>query len=92
MMNITLENVTVYIAIIMFVVGIVRCVLVAPIKDSIAGLQKCIEKLEMSLSILDEKLDSQRERIALVESSTSSAHRRIDRLDHIIDEDKQSYD
>ena len=91
-MNITLENVTVYIAIIMFVVGIVRSVIIAPLKDSITALQKAIEKLEKSLFVLDEKIDSQRERIALVESSTSSAHRRIDRLDHIIDEDKQSYD
>ena len=79
-MNITLENATVYITIIMFVVGIVRCVLVAPIKDSIAGLQKCIEKLEKSLAILDEKMDSQRERIALVEASTRSAHKRIDEM------------
>ena len=92
MMNITLENATVYIAIIMFVVGIVRSVIIAPLKDSITALQKAIEKLEKSLFVLDEKIDSQRERIALVESSTSSAHRRIDRLDHIIDEDKQSYD
>ena len=91
-MHITLENATIYIAIIMFVVGIVRCVIIAPLKDSITALQKAIEKLEKSLAILDEKMDSQRERIALVESSTSSAHRRIDRLDHIIDEDKQSYD
>ena len=91
-MHITMENATIYIAIIMFVVGIVRCVIIAPLKDSITALQKAIEKLEKSLAILDEKMDSQRERIALVESSTSSAHRRIDRLDHIIDEDKQSYD
>jgi len=91
-MNITLENVTVYIAIVAFTGGILRCVVISPLKDSISGLQKALEKLEKSLAILDEKMDSQRERIALVESSASSAHRRIDRLDHIIDEDKQSYD
>ena len=91
-MHITMENATIYIAIIMFVVGIVRCVIIAPLKDSITALQKAIEKLEKSLFILDEKIDGQRERIALVESSASSAHRRIDRLDHIVDEDKQSYD
>lgn len=92
MMNITLENVTVYIAIVTFTGGILRGVVISPLKDSISGLQKALEKLEKSLAILDEKMDSQRERIALVESSASSAHRRIDRLDHIIDEDKQSYD
>ena len=77
-MHITLENATIYIAIIMFVVGIVRCVIIAPLKDSITALQKAIEKLEKSLAILDEKMDSQRERIALVEASTRSAHKRID--------------
>lgn len=78
MMNITLENVTVYIAIIMFVVGIVRCVIIAPLKDSITALQKAIEKLERSLFVLDEKIDGQRERIARVEASAKSAHKRID--------------
>jgi len=43
--NITMENATIYIAIIMFVVGIVRCVIIAPLKDSITALQKAIEKL-----------------------------------------------
>ena len=79
-MNITMENATIYIAIIMFVVGIVRCVIIAPLKDSITALQKAIEKLEKSLAILDEKMDSQRERIALVEASTRSAHKRIDEM------------
>ena len=79
-MHITMENATIYIAIIMFVVGIVRCVIIAPLKDSITALQKAIEKLEKSLAILDEKMDSQRERIALVEASTRSAHKRIDEM------------
>ena len=79
-MNITLENVTVYITIIAFTGGILRCVVISPLKDSIAGLQKALEKLEKSLAILDEKMDSQRERIALVEASTRSAHKRIDEM------------
>ena len=73
-MHITMENATIYIAIIMFVVGIVRCVIIAPLKDSITALQKAIEKLEKSLFILDEKIDGQRERIACVEASAKSAH------------------
>ena len=77
-MNITMENATIYIAIIMFVVGIVRCVIIAPLKDSITALQKAIEKLERSLFVLDEKIDGQRERIARVEASAKSAHMRID--------------
>ena len=79
-MNITLENVTVYIAIVTFTGGILRCVIISPLKDSIAGLQKALEKLEKSLAILDEKMDSQRERIALLEASTRSAHKRIDEI------------
>ena len=77
-MNITLENATVYIAITMFVVGVVRCVVISPLKESINALQKAIEKLEKSLFILDEKIDGQRERIACVEASAKSAHKRID--------------
>ena len=77
-MNITIENATVYIAIIMFVVGVVRCVIIAPLKDSITALQKAIEKLEKSLFVLDEKIDGQRERIVRVEASANSAHKRID--------------
>ena len=79
-MHITMENATIYIAIIMFVVGIVRCVIIAPLKDSITALQKAIEKLEKSLFVLDEKIDGQRERIACVEDSAKSAHKRIDDL------------
>lgn len=79
-MNITLENVTVYIAIVTFTGWILRYVVISPLKDSIAGLQKALEKLEKSLAILDEKMDSQRERIALVEASTRSAHKRIDEM------------
>ena len=79
-MNITLENVTVYIAIIAFTGGILRYVVISPLKDSIAGLQKALEKLEKSLAVLDEKMGSQRERIALVEASTRSAHKRIDEM------------
>jgi len=91
-MTIGLENATIYIAIITFAVWIAKCLIVSPLKESISGLQRAIEKLEKSLFMLDEKIDGQRERIALVEASACSAHKRIDRLDHIVDEDKQSYD
>jgi len=75
-----LENATIYIAIITFAVWIAKCLIVSPLKESISGLQRAIEKLEKSLAILDEKMDSQRERIALVEASTRSAHKRIDEM------------
>lgn len=91
-MHITMENATIYIAIIMFVVGIVRCVIIAPLKDSITALQKAIEKLEKSISILDSKIDQHDTRLVRVEELARNAHKRIDRLDHIVYEDKQSYD
>jgi flagellar biogenesis protein FliO len=75
-----MENATIYIAIITFAVWIAKCLIVSPLKESISGLQRAIEKLEKSLAILDEKMDSQRERIALVEASTRSAHKRIDEM------------
>ena len=78
--HITMENATIYIAIITFAVWIAKCLIVSPLKESISGLQRAIEKLEKSLAILDEKMDSQRERIALVEASTRSAHKRIDEM------------
>ena len=51
MMNITLENATIYIAIITFAVWIAKCLIVSPLKESISGLQRAIEKLEKSISI-----------------------------------------
>jgi len=73
-----MENATIYIAIITFAVWIAKCLIVSPLKESISGLQRAIEKLEKSLFVLDEKIDGQRERIARVEVSANSAHKRID--------------
>ena len=91
-MNITLENVTVYIAIVTFSVWIAKGFIVSPLKESISGLQRAIEKLEKSISIMDSKIDQHDARLVRVEESACSAHKRIDRLDHLVDEDKQNYD
>lgn len=91
-MNITLENATIYIAIVTFAVWIAKCLIVSPLKESISGLQRAIEKLEKSIAILDSKIDQHDARLVRVEESACSAHKRIDRLDHLVDEDKQSYD
>ena len=56
-MHITMENATIYIAIITFAVWIAKCLIVSPLKESISGLQRAIEKLEKSISILDSKID-----------------------------------
>ena len=84
-MNIGLENATIYIAIVTFAVWTAKCLIVSPLKESISGLQRVIEKL-------DSKIDQHDTRLVRVEESACNAHKRIDRLDHIVDEDKQSYD
>lgn len=91
-MNIGLENATIYIAIVTFAVWIAKCLIVSPLKESISGLQRAIEKLGKSIAILDSKIDQHDARLVRVEESACSAHKRIDRLDHLVDEDKQSYD
>lgn len=102
-MNITFENAAVWIAITTFAVWLVKCLIVAPLEKSIAvgiapleksinGLQLAIEKLEKSITILDSKIDQHDTRLARVEESTCSAHKRIDRIDHLIDDEKQFTD
>jgi peptidoglycan hydrolase CwlO-like protein len=91
-MNIGLENATIYISIVTFSVWIAKCLIVSPLKESISGLQRAIEKLEKSISIMDSKIDQHDARLVRVEESACSAHKRIDRLDHLVDEDKQNYD
>ena len=61
-------------------------------RKSINGLQLVIEKLEKSITVLDSKIDQHDTRLARVEESTCSAHKRIDRLDHLIDDEKQFTD
>ena len=102
-MNITFENAAIWIAITTFGVWLVKCLIVAPLEKSIAvgiapleksinGLQLAIEKLEKSITVLDSKIDQQDTRLTRVEESTCSAHKRIDRIDHLIDEEKQLND
>jgi peptidoglycan hydrolase CwlO-like protein len=91
-MNIGLENATIYISIVTFSVWIAKCLIVSPLKESISGLQRAIEKLEKSISIMDSKIDQHDARLVRVEESACSAHKRIDRLDHLVDEDKQNHD
>ena len=49
------------------------------------ALQAAIDRLDNRLSVLDSKIDDDRERIAIVEQSAKQAHKRIDRLDKVVD-------
>lgn len=85
-MVITLENATYYIGIIMFTAAIVNYVIVRPLKESINALRCSIESLDGKLSMLDNKIDEYKERLVLCESSTKQAHKRLDRIDGIVDD------
>lgn len=84
-MTISMENISVYIGIIMFACYAVNYIVIKPLRTSIQALQAAIDRLDNRLSVLDSKIDDDRERIAIVEQSTKQAHKRIDRLDKVVD-------
>ena len=73
-MQVNLENVGAYIAIATFLMGAMRVIVIAPMKE-------CITKLERTLSKMDERLDAHDVAIARVSESAKSAHKRMDRID-----------
>lgn len=84
-MTISIENISVYIGIIMFACYAVNYIVIKPLRTSIQALQAAIDRLDNRLSVLDSKIDDDHERIAIVEQSTKQAHKRIDRLDKVVD-------
>lgn len=84
-MTISIENISVYIGIIMFACYAVNYIVIKPLRTSIQALQAAIDRLDNRLSVLDSKIDDDRERIAIVEQSAKQAHKRIDRLDKVVD-------
>lgn len=84
-MLISLENIMVYLGIISFTAGAINYLIVKPLSKSIAALQASIDRLDNRLSILDGMIDADRERIAVVEQSARQAHKRIDRIDKVVD-------
>lgn len=84
-MTVTLENITIYLAIITFTGGAVKFLIVNPLHTSITALQASIDRLESRLSVLDKKMDENKERLVLVEASAKQAHKRLDRLDKVVD-------
>lgn len=79
-MVITLQNITVYIAVIAFCGGIMRYMVISPLQGSIARLEAVIEKLSRQLDEQDVRIDDLKERLIAVEESTKQAHKRIDEL------------
>lgn len=80
-MNITLENVAVYIGIITFAAGLLKVLVITPLKDAIGRLESAIEKLSSLVAKQDARIDDHQERIAVVERDVRSAHKRIDHLE-----------
>ena len=83
-MTITLENISVYIGMISFAALAVNFIVISPLRAALLGLQASIDRLDSRLSILDTKIDDDRERIAVVEQSAKQAHKRIDRIDGVV--------
>ncbi|MEG1544868.1 MAG: hypothetical protein RR382_10155 [Tannerellaceae bacterium] len=75
----------IYLGIISFASGMINYIIIKPLSKSISALQAAIDRLDNRLSILDNKIDADRERIAVVEQSAKQAHKRIDRIDKIVD-------
>lgn len=101
-MNVTLENAGMYIAIIMFAVAIVKCVIFNPLskdifdlrsvmRESLGDLRDSIESLGRCVRAIEEKLENQNERLARLEEASKTAHKRVDRLEKFLDENKALY-
>ena len=80
-MHITLENVSIYIAIVSFAVGLVKIIIIAPLqkdnkalqhesKQQVEMLRKEIDQLRVSIERLDPRSGSQR-RAGLVEGDVA---------------------
>ena len=81
-MLINWANLGAIIALLTFVIMLIRSLIVTPMKEAIADLK-------MSVQHLDEVITNQRERIAKVEASSASAHRRLDELTRKIGYDNE---
>lgn len=84
-MTITLENVGVYIGIATFTAAVINYMIISPLKNSILALKTSIDKLDTKMTLFDEKQDALKERLVIVEASSKQAHKRIDRLDGVVD-------
>jgi len=85
-MMITMGNIMTYIGIITFAIGITKYLIITPLEMSIKELKNSIEKLDCKLSAMGEKYDDYKERLVQVESSSKHAHKRIDRIEGILDD------
>lgn len=73
-MTLTIQDVSIYVGLFLFCVKVFHYVCVAP-------TNRAMYKMESTLAKLDETLDGHTERLARVEESAKSAHKRIDGLE-----------
>ena len=66
--------------IILFLGAVFRYVVLKPLNASIQALQKTIEKMNAQEDKREEKRQEMDKRLVAVESSTKSAHKRIDEI------------
>lgn len=73
-MVITMENITIYIAVVTFTAAIIKTIIIDPLKES-------INKLSLSVDRIDQRLADQDRRLVVVEQSTKSAHKRLNTVE-----------
>ena len=67
--------------IISLVVLAVTYIIIQPLKQAIASLTKSMDKLTSVIETTQKEVNELRERLAKVESSAASAHKRIDHIE-----------
>lgn len=60
---------------------------IKPLNEAIQNLNDAIDKMQIELHEVEEKRQGMAERLACVESSTKSAHHRIDTLENRVNHD-----
>lgn len=85
LVNITLENISVYIGIIVFAGSLVNYMVMLPLRAEIKGLQEAIIRLEKTIFAVEKKNANHETRITRIEEAVVSAHKRVDRLEKICD-------
>lgn len=69
------------IAIITFIAGVIKYLIVSPLQQAINALEKTIAKLESTLESLTKEQNDMGRRLVVVEESAKAAHKRLDGIE-----------
>ena len=85
-----MENAMVYIGIVTFFLTMAKCLVMNPLGKSIEDLRLAVDSLECCIKVLEKNIVEQNVRITRVEESSSSGHKRLDRLECLLDKERKS--